>query len=105
MYHTLYQYRVHVSARESMILLWDREISEYLIGESTHLLQNSEIFDIIIGFLVSSRCCKITKYTKISSMLLVGALVLVGPRWWRKARGSRWFDHKEIVEQVCTMRT
>jgi hypothetical protein len=47
-----------------MILLRNREIPEYLIGESTHLLQNSEIFDILIGFLVSSRCCKITKYTK-----------------------------------------
>jgi hypothetical protein len=45
----------------SLRFLRNREISEYPIGESTHLLQNREISGIRIGFLVSSRCCKIAK--------------------------------------------
>ena len=58
-----------------MILLRNSEISEYPIGEYTHLLQNREISDIRIGFMVLSRCCKIVKYLKISARIWVRALI------------------------------
>jgi hypothetical protein len=56
-------------------LLQNRKISEYPVGESTHLLKNHEIFDIRIDYFLSEWCCESAKYPKISSRISAGALL------------------------------
>ena len=63
------------STRYLYLLKRNLEISEYPVGESTHLLQNREICDIRIDYFLSEWCCESAKYPKISSRISAGALL------------------------------
>jgi hypothetical protein len=73
--------RVPVPVGESTHLVQNRKISEYLVGKSTNLLQNREISDIRIRYNISERCCKSTKYPKISSRISAEALLYSVHTW------------------------
>ena len=63
-YEVLYQVPIH--AAESMILLRYREIFEYPIAESTHLLQNHQISNInrIFGVVKVLQSYKISQHIR-----------------------------------------
>jgi hypothetical protein len=56
-------------------MLQNREIYEYPVGESTHLMQNREISDIRIDYFLSEWRCTSAIYPKIYSRISTEALI------------------------------